>query len=66
MSILCDDCLYFRGDAHPILLPKLKIIERRTYNYYQQLNVYSIKIFGDWVSLLSRKIYKSISGKFWI
>ena len=32
---------YFRGDAHPILLPEIEEkFEKVTYNYYQQLNGY--------------------------
>ncbi len=32
---------YFRGDAHPILLPEVEEkFEKVTYNYYQQLNGY--------------------------
>ena len=54
---------YFRGDAHPILLPEIEDkFEKVTYNYYQQLNGYEyLKSLGIGYHFYQGKYTNAIS-----
>ena len=54
---------YFRGDAHPILLPEVEEkFEKVTYNYYQQLNGYEyLKSLGIGYHFYQGKFTNAIS-----